>query len=41
MTEEKNHTNAGDVKTIGHPVNFIKTPARVANAVSVSGQHSQ
>lgn len=38
MTEEKNHTFAGDANTTRHPAKFIKTPAK---AVPVQGQHSQ
>ncbi len=38
---ETRHAIAGDVKTIGHPVKFSKTPAKVAKAAPVLGQHSR
>ncbi|MBD8878222.1 hypothetical protein [Roseibium polysiphoniae] len=41
MTDEINHTIAGDVKTIGHQVKFIKTPVKVGKVAPVLGQHSR
>ena len=35
MIVETRHAIAGDVKTIGHPVKFSKTPAKVAKAAPV------
>ena len=41
MIVETRHAVAGDVKTIGHPVKFSETPAKVAKAAPVLGQHSR
>ncbi|MEP4030318.1 hypothetical protein [Roseibium polysiphoniae] len=41
MTDEVNHTTAGDVKTIGRTVKFIKTTAKIGKAAPVLGQHSR
>ncbi|WP_420334345.1 CaiB/BaiF CoA transferase family protein [Roseibium sp.] len=41
MIVETRHAVAGDVKTIGHPVKFSETPAKVARAAPVLGQHSR
>lgn len=41
MIVEVEHETAGPVKTIGHPVKFSRTPARVAHAAPRLGQHSR
>lgn len=41
MIVETQHPVAGAVKTIGHPVKFGKTPAKVTKAAPVLGQHSR
>ncbi|WP_241525893.1 CaiB/BaiF CoA transferase family protein [Pseudophaeobacter leonis] len=40
MIVEVDHAAAGKVQTIGHPVKFSRTAAKVANAAPVLGQHS-
>jgi crotonobetainyl-CoA:carnitine CoA-transferase CaiB-like acyl-CoA transferase len=41
MIVEVDHATAGKVKTIGHPVKFSRTAARVADAAPTLGQHSR
>lgn len=41
MILEVDHTVAGRVKTLGHPVKFSETPASVRRAAPVLGQHSR
>lgn len=41
MIVEVDHATAGAVKTIGHPVKFSRTPAKVGMAAPVLGQHSR
>ena len=41
MVIELEHTTAGKVKTLGHPVKFSRTPAKVALAAPTLGQHTQ
>ena len=41
MVVEVDHVVAGRVKTIGHPVKFNRTPAQVADAAPVLGQHTR
>ena len=41
MIVEVDHPIAGLVKTLGHPVKFSRTPARVASAAPVLGQHTR
>lgn len=41
MIVEVDHPNAGRVKTIGHPVKYSRTPARVELAAPLLGQHSR
>ena len=40
MVVEVDHPVAGPVKTIGHPLKFQATPAKVATAAPVFGQHT-
>ena len=40
MIVEVDHTTAGKVKTIGHPVKYSRTPAKVERPGPVLGQHS-
>lgn len=41
MILEVDHSTAGKVKTLGHPVKFSRTPAKVAMAAPVLGQHTR
>jgi len=41
MIVEVDHATAGKVETIGHPVKFSRTPAKVAQAAPLLGQHSR
>jgi len=41
MIVEVDHPSVGTVKTIGHPVKFSRTPAKVDHAAPVLGQHSR
>ena len=41
MVIELEHITAGKVKTLGHPVKFSRTPAKVAFAAPTLGQHTQ
>ena len=41
MILEADHSTAGKVKTLGHPVKFSRTPAKVAMAAPVLGQHTR
>ena len=41
MTVEVDHSTVGKVKTIGHPVKFSRTPAKVADAAPILGQHTR
>lgn len=41
MIVSVDHPQAGPVETIGHPVKFSRTPAKVAMAAPVLGQHSR
>ncbi|MGB3245722.1 MAG: CoA transferase [Sulfitobacter sp.] len=41
MIVEVEHAKAGRVETIGHPLKFSRTPAKVAHAAPLLGQHSR
>lgn len=41
MIVEVDHATAGTVETIGHPVKFSGTPARVVSAAPLLGQHTR
>ncbi|WP_195820744.1 CaiB/BaiF CoA transferase family protein [Roseobacter sp. MH60115] len=41
MIVDVDHATAGQVKTIGHPVKYSRTPAKVDQAAPVLGQHSR
>ncbi|WP_299867819.1 CaiB/BaiF CoA-transferase family protein [uncultured Roseobacter sp.] len=41
MIVDVDHATAGQVKTIGHPVKYSRTPAQVDQAAPVLGQHSR
>ncbi|MEH6647711.1 CaiB/BaiF CoA transferase family protein [Sulfitobacter sp.] len=41
MIVDVDHAVAGKVKTIGHPVKFSRTPAHVADAAPILGQHTR
>ena len=41
MIVELQHPTAGAVKTIGHPVKFSETPAKVTHSAPLLGQHSK
>lgn len=41
MIVDVEHATAGAVKTIGHPVKYSRTPAKVDQAAPVLGQHSR
>ncbi|AKH98932.1 putative acyl-CoA transferase/carnitine dehydratase [Hoeflea sp. IMCC20628] len=41
MIVEVDHPKAGQVKTLGHPVKFSETPARITQAAPVLGQHTR
>lgn len=41
MIVDVDHATAGQVKTIGHPVKYSRTPAHVDQAAPVLGQHSR
>ncbi|MFC6636825.1 CaiB/BaiF CoA transferase family protein [Sulfitobacter sediminilitoris] len=41
MIVEVDHATSGKVETIGHPVKFSRTPAKVAQAAPLLGQHSR
>ncbi|MEP2030115.1 MAG: CoA transferase [Paracoccaceae bacterium] len=41
MIVEVDHAVAGKVKSIGHPVKFSRTPAQVADAAPILGQHTR
>jgi crotonobetainyl-CoA:carnitine CoA-transferase CaiB-like acyl-CoA transferase len=41
MIVDVEHATAGTVQTIGHPVKFSETPAKVAAAAPVLGQHTR
>lgn len=41
MIVNVDHATAGSVKTIGHPVKFSRTPANLAQAAPLLGQHSR
>lgn len=41
MIVDVDHATAGQVKTIGHPVKYSRTPAQVGQAAPVLGQHSR
>ncbi|MGC1505293.1 MAG: CoA transferase [Sulfitobacter sp.] len=41
MIVEVDHATVGKVKTIGHPVKFSRTPARVVEGAPVLGQHTR
>ncbi|HEY9038168.1 MAG TPA: CoA transferase [Roseovarius sp.] len=41
MIVEVDHPTAGKVETLGHPVKFSRTPARVTHAAPLLGQHSR
>ena len=41
MIIDVDHASVGTVRTIGHPVKFSRTPAKVDHAAPVLGQHSR
>jgi crotonobetainyl-CoA:carnitine CoA-transferase CaiB-like acyl-CoA transferase len=41
MIVDVEHLKAGRVKTLGHPVKFSETPARITQAAPVLGQHTK
>ena len=41
MVIELEHTTAGKVQALGHPVKFSRTPTKVACAAPTLGQHTQ
>jgi len=41
MIVEVDHPTAGTVKTLGHPVKYSETPAKIAKAAPLLGQHSR
>ena len=41
MIVDVDHASVGPVKTIGHPVKFSRTPAKVDHAAPLLGQHSR
>ena len=41
MIVDVDHASVGTVRTIGHPVKFSRTPAKVDHAAPVLGQHSR
>ena len=41
MIIDVDHATAGTVKSIGHPVKFSRTPAKIDRAAPVLGQHSR
>lgn len=41
MIVDVDHPVAGQVKTLGHPVKFSETPARITQAAPVLGQHTK
>lgn len=41
MIVEVDHPKAGKVETIGHPVKFSRTPARIDHAAPLLGQHTR
>lgn len=41
MIVEVDHPKAGKVETIGHPVKFSRTPARINHAAPLLGQHTR
>lgn len=41
MIIDVDHATAGQVKTIGHPVKYSRTPAQVGQAAPILGQHSR
>ena len=41
MFIELRYKTAGKVKTLGHPIKFSRTPARVVFAAPTLGQHTQ
>lgn len=41
MIVEVDHPKAGKTKTIGHPIKFSRTPAKINHAAPLLGQHSK
>ncbi|MDF1609309.1 CoA transferase [Hoeflea sp. YIM 152468] len=41
MIVDVEHMTAGQVKTLGHPVKYSETPARITQAAPVLGQHTK
>ena len=41
MIVDVEHPKAGKVKTLGHPVKFSRTPARIETAAPLLGQHTR